>query len=379
MSELYLFKILAVHSQGVHPYRVMIPSCEDIYTDAESIGMRCMMKGVTTRHDQSCRFQIWNLIPNIRHRVIFSSYAMGTRAAFVFFDMCRRATYDSLFYWIRFLRSVENDVIIFIIGLNNGPNRMCEEREVNEFAHIHSVDRIYILDENADEIPDHLFVEIAEKIIARAESGLLEHGSSLTPPDPPEHPPYECQTPYPRIPPAPRDDCVDYLNGAALPPLSCFANNNIFEEHIRNFVHRTEPLSLRRINDMENDENRQLMSLRDEMLHELDRLRNIMRGDHISNYRSELLKLSDEHKITYQNFVEFYKICPICGGRNHKSYLTSFFFSKDPQRLQLKDVLLHYMDACIENPHCVDSEFIYGIPCCHCYKQVFNESDAPRG
>ncbi len=68
-----------------------------------------------------------------------------------------------------------------------------------------------------------------------------------------------------------------------------------------------------------------------------------------------------------QKFILQYSECPVCSGKNHLSYLLSFFY--DSTKEDLKEVLIEHM----EGKNVKKVKLNIGIPCCECYEQVFGE------
>jgi hypothetical protein len=68
-----------------------------------------------------------------------------------------------------------------------------------------------------------------------------------------------------------------------------------------------------------------------------------------------------------QKFILHYSTCPVCGSKNHLSYLLSFFY--DDSKEDLKEFLINHMNAKKIN----NINFNIGIPCCECFEEVFGE------
>ncbi len=78
----------------------------------------------------------------------------------------------------------------------------------------------------------------------------------------------------------------------------------------------------------------------------------------------------DEH---FTTFLRFFSHCPICKKENHFESLKSFYFSKSPKMVKLKDQLLDMLDYLSRVELSGKSNLAIGIPCCSCYKNYFNE------
>ena len=132
---------------------------------------------------------------------------------------------------------------------------------------------------------------------------------------------------------------------------------------------------LRNITNVENDNSQEVLygglrSLRDEMLEELDRLRNIMRGTDIEE-DEKYKNLSEEEKSVFEQFLAYFSECPICKSENHKRYLLKFYFDTDPNKERLKDSLLYLMYEVDDLEEFFYNKITLGIPCCDCFKKFF--------
>ncbi|MFX1555063.1 MAG: hypothetical protein ACFFBV_14145, partial [Promethearchaeota archaeon] len=70
--------------------------------------------------------------------------------------------------------------------------------------------------------------------------------------------------------------------------------------------------------------------LRDEMLIELNNLRNIL----VNNPDLKIESLTKEEKKLFFEFIKFYRFCPVCGIQNHYFNLKQIFFDKEKQKLK---------------------------------------------
>ena len=105
--------------------------------------------------------------------------------------------------------------------------------------------------------------------------------------------------------------------------------------------------------------------LRDEMLNELNNLKSI-----ISNHPDlKFNKLTDEEKECFTEFIKFYSICPICGSFLHYNNMRKLFFDEEKQDL------IKYLTEIMKmrNKKLNKYDLNIGIPCCACYKEIFEE------
>ena len=105
--------------------------------------------------------------------------------------------------------------------------------------------------------------------------------------------------------------------------------------------------------------------LRDEMINELDNLREIISNHPDLKYQS----LPEEQKQCFNEFVRTYSTCPLCGEYLHFFSLKKIFF--DEEKRLIKDNLIKIMKS--KNKNSKKFSLNIGIPCCKCYKEIFGE------
>ena len=104
--------------------------------------------------------------------------------------------------------------------------------------------------------------------------------------------------------------------------------------------------------------------LRDQMLNELNNLRDIL-----ANHPDLKLKnLNEKEKKNYAEFMKFYSVCPICFETLHYVNLKKFYFDEDNQ--EIKEKLTKFMH-CKKTRKIKSLNLDFGIPCCKCFKQYF--------
>ena len=82
--------------------------------------------------------------------------------------------------------------------------------------------------------------------------------------------------------------------------------------------------------------------------------------------------LNSEIKSHFQKFINFFLFCPICGKENHRSHLSKFYFTQNPQLKLLKEKLLLLMDQSKDFDYIYENEIKIGIPCCSCFDKFFS-------
>jgi hypothetical protein len=105
--------------------------------------------------------------------------------------------------------------------------------------------------------------------------------------------------------------------------------------------------------------------LRDQMLHELDHLKEII----LNNPDKKFAQLSNKEKKKFQKFIKIYSTCPVCGNFNHYSNLRNIFLEDQNQEI------IEYLMKSIKfkNSKIKNIKISFGIPCCVCYKKLFDE------
>jgi len=103
--------------------------------------------------------------------------------------------------------------------------------------------------------------------------------------------------------------------------------------------------------------------LRDEMINELNNLREIIRN----NPDLKIKALSDNEREIFYNFVKFYRVCPICGNQNHFFNLKQIFFDEE-KKIVIEELirLMTFKRGKLKNLQ-------FGVPCCNCYQQFLIE------
>ncbi|NVM35555.1 MAG: hypothetical protein HWN81_08155 [Candidatus Lokiarchaeota archaeon] len=105
--------------------------------------------------------------------------------------------------------------------------------------------------------------------------------------------------------------------------------------------------------------------LRDEMLNELNNLRDIIKN----NPDLKLKSLTKVEKQIFHKFINFYSKCPICGNLNHFFNLKRAYF--DEEKKLLIEKLIRLMT--LNNRKLNKFNLQLGVPCCNCYKNFYEE------
>ena len=105
--------------------------------------------------------------------------------------------------------------------------------------------------------------------------------------------------------------------------------------------------------------------LRDEMINELNNLRELIRN----NPDLKIKALSKKERDVFYDFIKFYRVCPLCGNPNHFFNLKKLFFDED-KKFVIEE-LIRLMTMNIGKIKKINFQF--GVPCCNCYKQFLEE------
>ena len=83
-------------------------------------------------------------------------------------------------------------------------------------------------------------------------------------------------------------------------------------------------------------------------------------------------KILDEE---FKKFLDIFDKCPICKRENHFESLKNFYFNKNnPDIIRLRESLLYLSEHSINFRKLPFNRISFGIPCCSCYKSIFNEN-----
>jgi len=100
--------------------------------------------------------------------------------------------------------------------------------------------------------------------------------------------------------------------------------------------------------------------LREEMLSELDRLKELI----INNPEAKIAALSESERQLFFEFIDRFSICPVCGNQNHYFHLKRLYFNEDKKFM--KNSLLNLMRINYKK-----FNLNFGVPCCNCFKKYF--------
>ncbi|MFX1259267.1 MAG: hypothetical protein ACFFAN_15540 [Promethearchaeota archaeon] len=71
----------------------------------------------------------------------------------------------------------------------------------------------------------------------------------------------------------------------------------------------------------------------------------------------------------FKNFIKAFSNCPVCKKKNHFDSLKSFYYSRDPTLMILKEKLLELIDKSKYFDDKYYAKINFGILCCNCFKK----------
>jgi GTPase SAR1 family protein len=74
----------------------------------------------------------------------------------------------------------------------------------------------------------------------------------------------------------------------------------------------------------------------------------------------------------FKDFLRFFSVCPICNNENHYESLKNIYLSSDPKLIILREQLYKAIEVSRHLSLKRRRNLKIGIPCCDCYKKLFN-------
>ncbi|MBD3352713.1 MAG: hypothetical protein GF364_14595 [Candidatus Lokiarchaeota archaeon] len=397
MSSSYLYKSICLGNPSVNKSEVIrdLSIIDMPPNNHYSIGVNFGVVEQEITHNITCKLQIWDFVPMNRYFHILPLYCRGASISLIFFDFLILESWETVYLWIDLVRNNTSSCLIYLIGINYTEDSLVSEGDISEFVDLNYLQGYYILSPES-RLDHNIIKQMCQNLVFDRAIGEIQTPaeelrerlefctSRLN--DENDYNTDESNT-----------DLYDSLYRIRIrdylppPPPQITNTRQILQRELRAVVYRPRripppphsrsPAIPFPSNDNRrfNSDNGSLGSLRDEMLRELDRLRNIMRDGHDSSFDKLENALSEEEHEIFEEFLQFYNTCPVCGSENHRSYLVAFYFNEESSRRALRDRLLEYLDKAkhsnIHNPKAIS----FGIPCCKCYKKFFNEDIAYRG
>jgi GTPase SAR1 family protein len=294
----------------------------------ENIGLDFHIKKVKVNDDLYCQLQIWDVNAAEHFYFLIPSYFRGAAVFLLFFDLTNPHSFTNLPVWIDIIHAFSEEVPIVLIGTNSDLKPVFPYQDIINFAHSHDLIGPYFISTEKGFNIDVIYTHIAEiltgaNILSKREKNYLKRN------------------------------------------LGKIKQSSHIEKSDQRYSNLTEnnSLSLSNLDDLDQT---------NEFHNDLLRLRDIMRGE-VEFQGSTNIELSIEERKELSEFLNFFKYCPICNSRNHSSYLKRFYFSKDKNKIKIKNQLLELICGSRDFNN-KNYNITLGIPCCECFQKYCKTS-----
>jgi len=82
-----------------------------LYFIKPSIGVDFFSKTLRFRN-KSLKLQVWDSAGQEKYRSLIPNYIRGSSIIFIIFDVTNKHTFDSVSSWLKFIKNIENPIII---------------------------------------------------------------------------------------------------------------------------------------------------------------------------------------------------------------------------------------------------------------------------
>ena len=335
MSCDYIFKVVVVGSPGVGKTCFLNSNnSEDphYYDSTINIGVSFQIFQCKLDKNTSIKLQLWDIKASSRYIDLYQHFYKGASGCILCFDVSDRESFEHLPNWIKIVRLCRgNNIPIVLIGTKSDLDQLISEEEINKLINKYELDGVFFTTTLNLANRDIIFKHLSRKLIG------------------------ENQIPS------------DYLNSTMQKQLKLtyLEKREKFLRYCRRFQNLTR---FGLIESLPSQEQPSLNNI--EIVDELERLRDLIGVGYIGTPDKEL-ELSEEERVVFNQFINFFSNCPICKKKNHKTALKNFYFDTDPFKVEFKDRLIELM----EESHDFDNIFFnrvrLGIPCCSCYDKLF--------
>ena len=319
MRANWTYKVILAGSQGTGK-STFIKNHQTIQDEkyledySKTIGTNFYIKKIPVGRQKFCQLQFWDLNISENFYFVLPSFFRGSSAFLLFFDTSNYNSFTDLQVWMDIIHSYSENIPIFLIGTKTDLTPEVFLREILDFVQTHGVYGPY-------------FTSVKKK--------------------------YHSEIIFNHI--------VETLTGIPI-----LANDNeIFEDMQEQYDIHFNPHKNRTDNgNCEGDSQNNLLLLRE-----------IVEGNY-SYPREEPEDPLQEEGENLDFILEYFKYCPVCRQENHKKYLQRFFLSKDPQKQNLKESVLHLIEQSEEkwDDRMYYNKVTIGIPCCDCFRKFFKKN-----
>jgi len=331
----YIFKVIVAGSPGVGKTCFLNQNNREdphYYNSTINIGVSFQIFKCELDENTSIKLQLWDIKASSRFIDLYQHFYKGASGCILCFDVSNRDSFDHLPNWIKIIRLCRgNNIPIVLIGTKSDLDQHVSEEEINNLIGKYELDGVFFTTTLNFANRDIIFKHLARKLIG------------------------DYQTPS------------DYLNSTMQKQLKL-----TYVEKREKFLRYCQRFqNLASFGLIATPPEQEQPTLNDtEIVNELERLRELIGIGQVEGTDEER-KLSEEERVVFNQFINFFSHCPICKKKNHRSALKKFYFDTDPHKVEFKDRLLELMEESHDFDNIFFNQILLGIPCCTCYEELF--------
>ncbi len=376
MSAEHSFKVLLVGDTGTGKTSFLKYDNQNYNETSNlfnSIGITFSKVDIYAENNNNYTLHFWDITGNIRYKTTAfrPNYYKNTDGCIMFFDTSNYSSFKNLPYWIKTVWRNAGGVPIILIGSKTDLNYEIYYKKIIKLVKKYHLDDFYFISVRLGFDKAIILQNLIRRMIYHSQKKIPNFNIVLV--DNLYHPielsfdgkKEKLSNTLSTIRESNRSNRNNFLSLHYLHPPP---EPNSFSTNTNDNSVGTQHTSDQEVNNISSS----ILSLRDAMLAELERLREIMRGNGTEE-DDAYYKLSAEEKVLFHKFLEFFLICPVCKKENHKSYLKKFYFDNDHEKTRLRTRLLNLISESNEFDEIYYNKISLGIPCCDCFKNIFLE------
>jgi small GTP-binding protein len=118
-----IFKIMVAGDEGIGKSAFLERIASNRFLDSshKTIGVEFFLKDLEFQNTP-CVLQLWDFGKGTQFKDLLEIYLLGSKGAFLLFDLTKRTTLDNIVEWIRILRKKEENLPIIILGTKSDLN-----------------------------------------------------------------------------------------------------------------------------------------------------------------------------------------------------------------------------------------------------------------